>query len=184
MKQRQKMLIAICGILSGIAVLILLINFREFWPGEDMVANLKKTHKKLQKELDEVINRNKIAETETEKLDKESVFFLSVDSSTASDSYMRKKIEEIGKNSEATIKSLSDIRKNPLIKGYYALELTITVEGRLKQVATFINELENSKPRLYFQQCSIRPAGIRDQGKLVVGCTLQLICKEKDEASP
>lgn len=180
-KKSNRLLIAAAALLLIIAAWLLLANFREFWPSDAMVDDLKKRRKKIRKELEEVTSKNEESESQFKKLEQESKLFYFAEGQTLPDAFMRKKIEDTAKSTGAIIKSLGDIRKNQLIKGIYSLELTLSVEGTNKQVIMFMDELQRSKPKFYWQQYNIRSAGIRDPKKITINGSLSIICMESQD---
>ncbi|MHB9139528.1 MAG: hypothetical protein ACYC4Q_09005 [Victivallaceae bacterium] len=180
-KKNNRLLIASAAALLVVAAWLLLANFREFWPSDAMVDDLKKKRKKVRKELEEITSKNEDSDAQFKKLEKEIKLFYFAENQTQPDAFMRKKIEDTAKSTGAIIKSLGDIRKNQLIKGIYSLELTLSVEGSNKQVIMFMDELQKNKPKFYWQQYNIRAAGIRDPRKITINGSLAIICMENQD---
>lgn len=180
-KKSNRLLIAAGALLLLVAAWLFLLNFREFWPSEAMVDELKKKRKKIRKELEETTSRNDDSNAQFKKLENESKFFYFPEPQTQPDAFMRKKIEDTAKSSGAIIKSLGDIRKNQIIKGIYSLELTLSVEGTNKQAIMFMDELQKGKPKFYWQQYNIRSAGIRNPKQININGSLAIICIENQD---
>jgi hypothetical protein len=174
----------LCGVL-------LLICLGVWWAVEDWeavfstdetLAQQQRLLKKLRQELEFEMQKHKAQDADLTRLRTESVYFYVPGDNRKPDSFMRQKLEEIAKHSGMVVKSLSDIRKQNIVKGICSWEADVMVEGDLKQMAAMLSELSASKPAFYWQQCNLRPSGPNTGNALVVmNGTLKLIGRDDGE---
>jgi len=180
-KQGMIVFLACSALLLCIVAWVSYDELLNLWPTEKMIDALKVKRKKVQKELVNESQKNNAFEVEFSKLEKQDESFYLVDSEMRSDDFMRKKIEDLARSTGVVIKSLSDIRKNQIIKELYSLEVNLSVEGQTKNILSFLAGLERVSPKLYWVQCDLRSAGARNKGGMTLNGALKLICKESQD---
>lgn len=156
-------------------------DWEEVFPTEETLTQQQRVLKKLRQELEFETQKRRALESDLARLRGESAYFYSSGDNRRADVFMRQKLEELAKHAGLVVKSLSDIRKQSIVKGICSWEADVMVEGDLKQVAAFLSELAASKPAFYWQLCNLRPAGPNAGNILVSNGTLKLLGSDGGE---
>lgn len=175
--------LTLCGLLALICLGIwwAVDDWEAVFPTGETLAQQQRLLKKLRQELEFETQKHRTLDSELARLRKESIYFYVPGDNRKPDSFMRQKLEEIAKHSGVVVKSLSDIRKQSIVKGIGSWEADVMVEGDLKQTVSLLSELSASKPAFYWQQCSLRPSGPNAGNALVVNGTLKLFGRDDGE---
>jgi len=173
----------LCGflILAGIGVWLGVDCWDEVFPTEETLTEQQHLLKKMRQELEFETQKRRALESDLTRLHGESAYFYFSGDNRRADVFMRQKLEEIAKHAGVVVKSLSDIRKQSIVKGICSWEADVMVEGDLKQTAAFLLELSASRPAFYWQQCNLRPAGPNTGDVLVSNGTLKLLGSDGGE---
>ncbi len=174
---RSVLYLSVCGILAlaCIGVWWGVDDWDELFPTEETLAQQQRQLKKLRQELDFEMQKRRALEQDITKLHRESAFFYFSGDNRRADAFMRQKLEELAKHAGLVVKSLSDIRKQSIVKGVCSWEADVMMEGDLKQTAAFLADLTALKPGFYWQQCNLRPSGPNAGNVLVANGTLKLV---------
>ncbi|MFA6103852.1 MAG: hypothetical protein WCV67_11410 [Victivallaceae bacterium] len=174
---------ALCGLLavSCLGVWWGVDDWDEVFPTEETLAQQQRLLKKLRQEMETETQKRRTMESDWTRLHRESAYFYFSGDNRRADAFMRQKLEELAKHSGLVVKSLSDIRKQSIVKGICSWDADVMVEGDLKQMAEFLASLAASKPAFYWQQCNLRPAGPNAGNILVSNGTLKLLGSDSGE---
>ena len=174
--------LTLCGVLALICLGVWLAvdDWEAVFPTEETLAQQQQLLEKLRHELEFETQKHRTMESELIRLRNESVYFYVPGDNRKADSFMRQKLEELSKHAGVVVKSLSDIRKQSIVKGICSWEADVMVEGDLKQTVALLSELSASKPAFYWQQCNLRPSGPNAGEVLVANGPLKLFGHDDD----
>ena len=119
----------LCGflILVGIGAWLGVDCWDEVFPTEETLAEQQHLLKKLRQELEFETQKRRALESDLTRLHGESAYFYFSGDNRRADVFMRQKLEEIAKHAGVVVKSLSDIRKQSIVKGVCSWEADVMV---------------------------------------------------------
>lgn len=176
--------LTLCGVpaLLCLGVWWAVDDWESVFPTEETLTQQQRMLKKFRQELEFETRKRRIMETDFRRLREESAYLYIPGDNRKPDSFMRQKLEEVAKRTGVVVKSLSDVRKQSIVKGIGSWEADVMVEGDLKQMAVLLSELSESKPALYWQTFSLRPSAPDTGNVLIANGTLKLF--GLDEGDP
>ena len=94
---------------------------------------------------------------------------------------IQKIIETAAKESGIELKTLGTIRTASRGNGINNGEFDISCSGEMKQIIEFINMINNTNPKMYWERCLLRPDNIKNPKKIyLTGYLKFIIIKNED----
>lgn len=187
LKQTQKLKAILVSLtIAVLAIVALYVSAETFgfsWPTESTIEQKKNELKQQRRALKELQTRKKELDSQDQQLNDLCTKFWKVEDGKRPDTVMRGKIEQLAKQADLSLQSMSDIRKSKIVKGFYTLEMNISSNASIEQTADFLLELKRVKPCFYWQQINMRPDNIRNATKVNLTGTLKIICQEQENES-
>lgn len=105
---------------------------------------------------------------------------LAVDGDTAA-VRLREQVERIAAASGITISSLREIQQVPAAEGWIACTLSFSAECAVADLQEFLAGVDNSSPRLYWRNLTLRPDNTNTPSKVVLDGQLALLNHAEEE---
>lgn len=181
-RESKQMQIGFC--LFGLVFSVLIV----FWTSGVKIGNLFPSQSRIEEATKELKKANAAALETEQKLkvliDNEKAYkelqgtFWDTEKDGDPDLELRKKLEEAAKKFNFKLSSVGSVRHNRINGELAFLEVDLAATETLETLTSFVNEIENTTPRMYWKKVDFNPESLQDSDRLVLTATLRLICRE------
>jgi hypothetical protein len=79
---------------------------------------------------------------------------------------VQNELQNIARRERATLRSVGSPKSREINENIRAVEVSVRVQGDMKEVGRFLARVDSSSPRFFWTNCTIRPISLREPDKL------------------
>lgn len=177
-------------ITAGIVVILILAvvaSFQlkkyivNFWPDNERIEKNIDELKKVQRELQTLLNQTYILSKNRESFIKHNQDFWIAERDGDVATEPQKKIEKSARTAGLNLTNIGQIQSSKISDAAFTTSISISANAPMKEFSKFIVELYKIKPVFYWKNLSLRPDNIRTPVNVAMNGNLQFISITDDD---
>lgn len=176
---------------AGICIIVILVliiclqnaseNELTLWQTEEDIENTRRALRMQQSELQKELNRTEQLRLAREAFLKDSMAYWIVERDGPVEGNIQRIVNGIGESSKIKLTRITNLSHEKIDNGVKLYHFTIGSDTNMEALAKFIDGVRQTKPKLFWKDCSIRPKRGKDANIVYMKGTLSFLCIEDEK---